>query len=256
MKRYAVDYLERVGSFAYTRRVLRDLSKRAMALIDELEGKVEGLPSGAGAAPGPGPPEMMPSGSFLPGSIHQKRDALEDVTMLQNSPNDTNISSLPMEVENNKHSANPTDNHNSSSSRNKHVRIGHGVRQILEKLKVDTPKPATTANPTSTNNTNSNAAGIGSSPAAFVSGYGGGGANGSELGSGSSVVPPQSLPEAAPESDKTQIPQASSPSTPMAMTEIPVTGTKAVDGNDGNDGNMVQLRLGIDGKRTEWNGTE
>lgn len=46
VKRYAVAYMEKAGSFSYTRKVLRGLTKRAMALIDELdEGreKAEGL---------------------------------------------------------------------------------------------------------------------------------------------------------------------------------------------------------------------
>ena len=48
---------------------------------------------------------------------------------------------------------------------------------------------------------------------------------------GVSADPLQLPPEEAPEST-TQIPLASSPSTPMAMTELPVTGTKAVDGDE------------------------
>ena len=114
MKRYAVDYLERVGSFAYTRRVLRDLSKRAMALIDELEGKVEGLPFGAGVATGVGSTEMMPSDKFSPSDTHQRKYALEETTALQSSANDTNISSLPTEVESNKHNTNPAHNNNNN----------------------------------------------------------------------------------------------------------------------------------------------
>ncbi|QIW95492.1 hypothetical protein AMS68_001010 [Peltaster fructicola] len=37
VKRYALMYMERTGSFAYTRRVLRGLTKKALALIDELD---------------------------------------------------------------------------------------------------------------------------------------------------------------------------------------------------------------------------
>ena len=38
VKRYAVSYMEKVGSFAYTRRVLRGLTKKAMQLIEEVDG--------------------------------------------------------------------------------------------------------------------------------------------------------------------------------------------------------------------------
>jgi geranylgeranyl diphosphate synthase type 3 len=41
VKRYAVKYMEKTGSFSYTRKVLRDLTKRAMSLIDALEGEQE-----------------------------------------------------------------------------------------------------------------------------------------------------------------------------------------------------------------------
>jgi len=37
VKRYALAYLEQTGSFAYTRKVLRGLTKRALALVDDLE---------------------------------------------------------------------------------------------------------------------------------------------------------------------------------------------------------------------------
>ncbi|GAB7343032.1 hypothetical protein MBLNU457_g1121t1 [Dothideomycetes sp. NU457] len=37
VKRYAVAYMEKTGSFAYTRKVLRGLTKRALTQIDELE---------------------------------------------------------------------------------------------------------------------------------------------------------------------------------------------------------------------------
>jgi geranylgeranyl diphosphate synthase type 3 len=37
VKRYAVSYMEGTGSFAYTRRVLRGLTKKALALIDEVD---------------------------------------------------------------------------------------------------------------------------------------------------------------------------------------------------------------------------
>ena len=44
VKKYAVSYMERTGSFTYTRRVLRGLTKKAMALIEEVDagrGKTE-----------------------------------------------------------------------------------------------------------------------------------------------------------------------------------------------------------------------
>lgn len=37
VKKYAISYLERIGSFVYTRQVLRELTERAMALIEEME---------------------------------------------------------------------------------------------------------------------------------------------------------------------------------------------------------------------------
>ncbi|KAM0714440.1 hypothetical protein Q7P37_010227 [Cladosporium fusiforme] len=37
VKKYAVNYMESVGSFAYTRRVLRGLTRKAMLLIDEVD---------------------------------------------------------------------------------------------------------------------------------------------------------------------------------------------------------------------------
>lgn len=37
VKRYAMAYMERTGSFAYTRKVLRELTKRAISLLDDLE---------------------------------------------------------------------------------------------------------------------------------------------------------------------------------------------------------------------------
>ncbi|WPH02429.1 Hypothetical protein R9X50_00529300 [Acrodontium crateriforme] len=37
VKRYAVAYMERVGSFAYTRRVLRGLTKKALTLVEEVD---------------------------------------------------------------------------------------------------------------------------------------------------------------------------------------------------------------------------
>ncbi|KXL51291.1 hypothetical protein M433DRAFT_60717 [Acidomyces richmondensis BFW] len=48
VKRYAVAYMERVGSFAYTRRVLRGLGRKAAALVDELERKVEASQGASG----------------------------------------------------------------------------------------------------------------------------------------------------------------------------------------------------------------
>jgi len=45
VKRYAVAYMEKTGSFSYTRKVMRGLTKRALALVDELE---QGRESGAG----------------------------------------------------------------------------------------------------------------------------------------------------------------------------------------------------------------
>ena len=38
VKRYAVSYMEKTGSFAYTRRVLRGLTKKAMQLVEEVDG--------------------------------------------------------------------------------------------------------------------------------------------------------------------------------------------------------------------------
>lgn len=37
VKRYALAYMERTGSFAYTRRVLRGLTKKALALVEEVD---------------------------------------------------------------------------------------------------------------------------------------------------------------------------------------------------------------------------
>ncbi|KAF2220794.1 isoprenoid synthase domain-containing protein [Elsinoe ampelina] len=37
VKRYAMAYMERTGSFAYTRKILRGLTKRALALLDDME---------------------------------------------------------------------------------------------------------------------------------------------------------------------------------------------------------------------------
>jgi geranylgeranyl diphosphate synthase type 3 len=37
VKRYAVSYMEGTGSFAYTRRVLRGLTRKALALVDEVD---------------------------------------------------------------------------------------------------------------------------------------------------------------------------------------------------------------------------
>ncbi|EME50208.1 geranylgeranyl pyrophosphate synthase-like protein [Dothistroma septosporum NZE10] len=39
VKRYAVSYMERVGSFSYTRRILRGLTKKALVLVDEVDGE-------------------------------------------------------------------------------------------------------------------------------------------------------------------------------------------------------------------------
>jgi geranylgeranyl diphosphate synthase type 3 len=38
VKKYAVSYMERCGSFSYSRRVLRGLTKKALALADEIDG--------------------------------------------------------------------------------------------------------------------------------------------------------------------------------------------------------------------------
>lgn len=46
VKRYALSYMETTGSFSYTRRVLRSLTKKALALVDELDdgaGKGQGI---------------------------------------------------------------------------------------------------------------------------------------------------------------------------------------------------------------------
>ncbi|KAF2774123.1 terpenoid synthase [Teratosphaeria nubilosa] len=48
VKRYAMQYMEKTGSFAYTRRVLRGLTKKALMLVDEVEargGRGEGVRS-------------------------------------------------------------------------------------------------------------------------------------------------------------------------------------------------------------------
>ncbi|KAF4554938.1 Geranylgeranyl pyrophosphate synthase-like protein [Elsinoe fawcettii] len=37
VKRYAMAYMERTGSFSYTRKILRGLTKRALALLDDME---------------------------------------------------------------------------------------------------------------------------------------------------------------------------------------------------------------------------
>ncbi|KAG9544525.1 geranylgeranyl diphosphate synthase 1, partial [Aureobasidium melanogenum] len=43
IKRYAVKYMEKTGSFSYSRRVLRGLAKKALTLVDQLdEGRNEG----------------------------------------------------------------------------------------------------------------------------------------------------------------------------------------------------------------------
>lgn len=39
VKRYAVSYMERAGSFSYTRRILRGLTKKALGLVDEVDGE-------------------------------------------------------------------------------------------------------------------------------------------------------------------------------------------------------------------------
>ena len=39
VKRYAVSYMEQTGSFAYTRRILRGLTRKALGLVDELDGE-------------------------------------------------------------------------------------------------------------------------------------------------------------------------------------------------------------------------
>ncbi|KAK3109595.1 geranylgeranyl pyrophosphate synthetase, partial [Teratosphaeriaceae sp. CCFEE 6253] len=46
VKKWAVERMESVGSFAYTRRVLRGLTKKALGLVEEVDGRV-GVP-GAG----------------------------------------------------------------------------------------------------------------------------------------------------------------------------------------------------------------
>ncbi|KAK4993432.1 geranylgeranyl pyrophosphate synthetase [Elasticomyces elasticus] len=39
VKRYATSYMETTGSFAYTRRILRGLTRKALGLVDELDGE-------------------------------------------------------------------------------------------------------------------------------------------------------------------------------------------------------------------------
>lgn len=50
VKKYAIAYLERTGSFAYTRAVLRELTARALALVDDMDrggaGETRGLGTG------------------------------------------------------------------------------------------------------------------------------------------------------------------------------------------------------------------
>ena len=42
VKLYAVSYIENTGSFAYTRKVVAQLQEKAIALIDEIEGSLDG----------------------------------------------------------------------------------------------------------------------------------------------------------------------------------------------------------------------
>jgi geranylgeranyl diphosphate synthase, type III len=42
VKLYAVSYIENTGSFAYTRKVVAQLQEKATALIDEIEGSLDG----------------------------------------------------------------------------------------------------------------------------------------------------------------------------------------------------------------------
>ncbi|EMC99221.1 hypothetical protein BAUCODRAFT_64741, partial [Baudoinia panamericana UAMH 10762] len=52
VKKFAVQYMEKTGSFAYTRRVLRGLTKKALGLVEEVDARVEG--GGAGGMGGKG----------------------------------------------------------------------------------------------------------------------------------------------------------------------------------------------------------
>lgn len=47
VKQYAISYMESTGSFAYTRDRLRELTKKAIDLVDDLEGVSE---AGTGSA--------------------------------------------------------------------------------------------------------------------------------------------------------------------------------------------------------------
>jgi geranylgeranyl diphosphate synthase, type III len=42
VKLYAVSYIENTGSFAYTRKVVAQLQEKAITLIDEIEGNLDG----------------------------------------------------------------------------------------------------------------------------------------------------------------------------------------------------------------------
>ena len=225
VKRYAVDYLERVGSFAYTRRVLRDLSKRSMMLIDELEGRMEGLSSiseGLVAA------EKKPSDTPVERSNADQNEhlpirTLEETIVIPNSASNINPSILPVK----------TDGKNkdiTESRKNKHVKIGHGVRQILEKLKVDMPKP-NTANATHI----ASLVAADKSSAAFTMGTNTGDYKTADnVGSSAVAASPPTAAKAEAGSDAEtahQMPLASSPSTPMAMTELPTTETPGIDGS-------------------------
>ena len=52
VKKYAINYLEKAGSFEYTRKVLRELTERALHLIEEMDGGGKGGDPGAGLGTG------------------------------------------------------------------------------------------------------------------------------------------------------------------------------------------------------------
>lgn len=47
VKRYAIEYMERIGSFEYTRKVIRELESRALKEVELLEGVIQGGARGA-----------------------------------------------------------------------------------------------------------------------------------------------------------------------------------------------------------------
>ena len=237
--------MERVGSFAYTRRVLRDLSKRSMALIDELEARMEDLSSSTPAAlatMSTTTSEKKPSDQIVERSNtaqaeHLPRHTLEETIAIPSSAGNAKPSTLPIKpIGNSKDTT--------ESGKNKHVKIGHGVRQILEKLKVETPKPTTTTTTGKMANTNHMASLVAAdnSSTAFIACSKVDGLDATDKAGSSTDPTAPSAPsamagrttgEATAAEPAAQMPTASSPSTPMAMTELPARETSLVDGDGG-----------------------